>query len=277
MADGPEPGDGKGDLDIEAAGAGRVGPLRTTTYGAEFEAEVLRSRPETPTTHSIRVARHPDFDFEPVQFTFLSLRTDNADDWSDYRTMSLASSPTRDHLEYGVRLSDSAWKRAFAALSPGDRVLVEGPRGHFVLREDRPAVLVAGGIGITPLKGMAEYATDRDLEIPVVLLYSNRTSEEIAFRDPIDALERANPRMTVVHTITRPDGAGDGGADWEGRTGRIDEELLTEVAEDVEAAGAEDPVYYLCGTPGMVEDLHGLLRGMGVPDGDILYEEFWGY
>lgn len=249
-----------------------VGALRPTDHGAEFEATVLRSRPETPTTHSIRVARHPDFDFEPVQFTYLSLRTDEADDYSDYRPMSLASPPTRDYLEYGVRLSDSAWKRAFAALDPGDRVLVEGPRGHFVLREDRAAVLVAGGIGITPLKGMAQYVADEGLDLPVVLLYSNRTPDEIAFRDEVDALARDHAHIEVVHTVTRPDDAADGGAAWTGRTGRIDADLLAEAAD-----GLDDPVHYVCGTPEMVEDMHALLRGMGVPDGDILYEEFWGY
>src|SRR5688572_6165844 len=63
--------------------------------------------------------------------------------------MSLATSPTRSHLEYGVRLSDSAFKHDFAALQPGDTVVVEGALGHYILDAPRPAVLVAGGIGIT--------------------------------------------------------------------------------------------------------------------------------
>jgi glycine betaine catabolism B len=66
--------------------------------------------------------------------------------------MSLATSPTRPHLEYAVRLSDSPYKLAFAALQPGDEVLVCGPIGDFVLHEMRPAILIAGGIGMTPLK-----------------------------------------------------------------------------------------------------------------------------
>jgi hypothetical protein len=66
--------------------------------------------------------------------------------------MSLATSPTRPHLEYAVRLSDSDYKRAFASLRPGDDVIVFGPIGDFVLHETRPAILVAGGIGITPSK-----------------------------------------------------------------------------------------------------------------------------
>src|SRR6058998_1871466 len=68
----------------------------------------------------------------------------------DARPMSLATSPTRPHLEYAVRLSESPYKRAFAALKPDDEVRVFGPIGDFVLHETRPAVLVAGGVGITP-------------------------------------------------------------------------------------------------------------------------------
>ena len=102
--------------------------------------------------------------------------------------MSLATSTTRPHLEYGVRLSESAFKRAFAALQPGDTVVVQGPLGHYLLDTSRPAVLVAGGIGITPLKGMAEYAADRTLPIPVRLVSSNRTEEEIIFKEELQAL-----------------------------------------------------------------------------------------
>jgi ferredoxin-NADP reductase len=181
--------------------------------------------------------------------------------------MSLASSPTRPHLEYAVRLSDSPYKRTFAALRPGDGVALFGPIGDFVLRETRPAVFLAGGIGITPLKGMAEYAADKALSIPVRLVYSSRTEEEIAYRAEIEALQNQNPQFRVLHTLTRSTGDG-----WQGLTGRIDRKL-------VEAAsnGLVDPVYYICGAPGMVEGTWQLLRDLGVPEDDIEYEAFHGY
>jgi ferredoxin-NADP reductase len=132
---------------------------------------VVRSRLLTPTTHGIELEKPAHFTFQPTQFTFLQLETPTL----EVRPMSLATSATRPHLEYGVRLSDSAFKQAFAALQPGDPVVVQGPLGHYLLDTSRPAVLVASGIGITPLKGMAEYAADRQLPIPVRLVYSNRT------------------------------------------------------------------------------------------------------
>ena len=245
-----------------------VRDLRPTRYGTEFVARVVESWPLTPTTHGIKVEKPSEFEFEPVQFTFLSLRTDEADEWEDYRSMSLATSPTRPNLEYGVRLSQSAWKRAFQALAPGDEVMVEGPVGHFILDHHRPAVFVAGGIGITPLKGMIEYATDEDLDIPMRLVYSNRTQEEVAYRDELAELGRSNERLRRVLTLTRePEGSS-----WEGRRGRIDADLLEEASRGLEGA-----VYYVCGTPGMLENVLEMLGRLGVAEDRVRHEAFWGY
>src|SRR5881628_3504691 len=165
-----------------------------------FAGRVAVSRPLTTGTHAIEVEKPDAFSFRPTQFTWLQIAT--AQGW-DVRPMSLATSPTRPRLEYAVRLSDSEYKQAFASLHTGDRVGVVGPVGDFVLDERRPAVLVAGGIGITPLKGMAEYATDEGLPIPMRLLYSSRSQEEIVYRKELEALERKNRNFRVLHTLTR--------------------------------------------------------------------------
>jgi len=229
-----------------------------------FRTSVVSSRPLTPTTHAIEVEKPSAFVFRPTQFTFLQLKTEEG---MDARPMSLATSPTRPHLEYAVRVSDSPYKRAFAALHPGDEVAVFGPIGDFVLHETRPAVLVAGGVGITPLKGMAEYAADKALPTPVRLVYSNRSEDEIVYRNELEALEKQNPNFRILHTLTRTN---DG--EWRGRTGRIDRELLQEVAR-----GLPDPIYYLSGTPSMVGGTLRLLRALDVPDADLEVEAFRGY
>ncbi|WP_416840917.1 ferredoxin--NADP reductase [Haloferax sp. DFSO52] len=243
--------------------------IRETEHGYAFVAEVLESRPLTPTSHHIRTSRHPRFEYKPVQYTKLSLTTsEGRGRFNDSRPMSLASTPTRDYLEYGVRVSESAYKQAFVDLEPGDTVLVEGPRGDFLLDPNHDTVLVAGGIGITPLKGMAEYATDAQLDIAVRLVYSNRTADEIAYRTELEALAEANPRFELVHTLTRePEGS-----EWTGRRGRIDRHLLEEIAGEL-----HEPMFYLCGTPGMVQGLWNTLQSMGVPPERIKYERFWGY
>lgn len=229
-----------------------------------FKVGVVSSRQLTPSTRAIEVEKPNAFVFRPTQFTFLQLKTEEG---MDARPMSLATSPTRPHLEYAVRISDSAYKRAFAALKPGDEVRVFGPIGDFVLHEARPAVLLAGGVGITPLKGMAEYAADKALPIPIRLAYSNRSEDEIVYRHELDALGESNSRFRVLYTLSRT-------ADkaWRGRTGRIDRELVQQAARDL-----ANPIYYVSGTPSMVVGTLRLIESLGIPEADIEVEAFRGY
>ncbi len=232
--------------------------------GRPLEAMVVASRRITPHTHSILLKKPPGFSFLPTQFTFLSVTNEEG---AHTRPMSIATSPTRPSLEYAVRLSDSPFKRAFSSLRPGDTVHLRGPYGRFLLREDRPAVLIAGGIGITPLKGMAEFAAGKRLSIPVMLLYSNRTEEEIAYRGELQELERRNPRFRVLQTLS-----GEVEKGWEGSVGRIGPTLLEEASR-----GVDRPVYYVCGKPGMVAETLRLLSESGVPEADLMVEVFRGY
>jgi glycine betaine catabolism B len=229
-----------------------------------FRTQVVSSLQLTPTTHAIKLEKPKSFTFRPTQFTFLQLLTEVG---VDARPMSLATSPTRPFLEYAVRLSGSPYKRAFAALRPGDEAAVFGPIGDFVLHEARPAVLVAGGIGATPFKGMAEYAADLALPIQIRFVYSSRKEDEIVYRDELSALEKRNARFRVLHTLT---GTLDGG--WHGAMGRIDQSLIQEAARDL-----TDPIYYVSGTPGMVIATLRLLREEGVPADSIQVEAFRGY
>jgi ferredoxin-NADP reductase len=226
---------------------------------------VLESRRVTPTVHIVKFEKPPGFHFEPVQFCGLELSTDRGG--IEY-PMSLACSPTKSYLEFGARVSNSPWKEAFASLRPGDEAEVDGAYGHFVLDEVSPAVLIAGGIGITPLKGMAEYAADSELPIDVRLVYSNRTEEEIAYRSELEGITQQNSRFEVIHTLTRPTE----GSSWSGRRGRIDSDLLAQVSR-----GLINPTYYLCGTSGLVQESYRMLLGLGVKADRVKYEVFRGY
>jgi glycine betaine catabolism B len=146
-------------------------------------------------------------------------------------------------------------------------VEINGPYGHFVLDENHPAVMVAGGIGITPLKGMLEYIADRRLPTQALLLYSNRTEAEIAYRSELDSLVATHEGIRIEHTLTR-----EAPSTWTGARGRVDAAMLERAMEDLDA-----PVFYVCGVPGMVEDVVRTLAGTGVDRARIRFEEFWGY
>jgi ferredoxin-NADP reductase len=230
-----------------------------------YSATVLESHAQTPTTHSIRVSKPEGFSFRVSQAVRLYL---DADGGPALRPMSIASSPTKDYLEFAVRRSESAFKGAFVSLKKGDEVGIMGPLGHFFLDPDRPAILLAGGIGITPLKSMIEFATDVGLPTNLTLVYSNRSPDEIVFKRELDEFALKNPNLEVIYTITRPS-YGDG---WSGRVGRIDGSLLRQVS-----VGKHDAMYYICGTPGMVSSLIGMLLAIGVQPERIMQETFRGY
>jgi len=233
--------------------------------GQVFDTTVIDSRQITPTIHKITLKKPDSFDFRPVQFTFLSLMTETG---MDTRPMSIATSPTRPNLEYAVRLSDSLYKRAFGSLGLRDSVTIQGAFGDFILDEYRPAILIAGGIGITPLKGMAEYASDKRLETPVHLLYSNRTADEIAYAEELKELQRSNPKFKVLNTLTGEQAPNN----WTGSKGRISNDLIRKTSE-----GLNRPIYYVCGTPSMVSTVFNMLRQMNVPEEDVKFEIFRGY
>lgn len=223
---------------------------------------VVRSKEETPSVRSIRVSKPEGFSFHASQAVRLTLRGQNG---AVARPFSIASGPTRPYLEFAARRSDSDFKRAFFALRPGDQAGVLGPRGHFLFDHSVPGVLVAAGIGITPLKSMLEHASDAALPSRVTLIYGNRHPDEIAFRGDLDAMARTNPNIEIVHTVTT---SAEG---WTGRVGRIDASLLREVSPGLDA------IYYLAGPPKMVEESYRALLSLGVSEHRIRYEVFGGY
>ncbi|HEV8595280.1 MAG TPA: oxidoreductase, partial [Thermoplasmata archaeon] len=129
---------------------------------------------------------------------------------------------------------------------------------------------IAGGIGISPFRGMIRYAADRGLRNRIALLYAARTPDEFAFRRELDALATSWGNLTVRYTVTRPSQSDE---PWGGHVGRIDKEMIVEAR-----TGLESPMYYICGTPGMVGATATLLvRRLGVPQDDVRIERFMGY
>ncbi|WP_156103611.1 ferredoxin--NADP reductase [Deinococcus sp. YIM 77859] len=181
--------------------------------------------------------------------------------------LSMASSPTRPYLEFAVRMSGSSFKRTFQQLQVGDEVLISGPAGSFVIDPAEHLVLLSGGVGITPLKSIAEYAADLRLPMRLTLLYSNRDTSEMAYAQALAELAGRNPLFRVIHTLTR-----EPGTCWSGQRGRVDAALIQQHVVDLDRA-----VFFLCGPPGLVRGLHATLNELGVTDERIRSEDFTGY
>lgn len=237
-----------------------VKPMR-----AMYSVRVLATRMLTPTIRSIQVDKPADFVFRSSQAARVFLPTPQG---IEPHPLSIASSPTRDYLEFAVRRSESVWKQSFFELNEGDTINIEGPVARFFLDTTRPGILIAGGIGITPFKGMIEYVADMHLPIQLTLLYSNRTKDEIAYQPELDALSENNPNIRIHYTLTRTPI----NSDWIGRVGRIDIDWLRQVSAD-----QPDAVYYLCGTPHMLAEVTQWLESLGISAECIMHESFRGY
>jgi ferredoxin-NADP reductase len=211
-----------------------------------------------------------EIDFEPGQYFFVTLPDiGHQDERGLRRHITVVTSPNeRGVLGLCTRLRDTAFKRTLAELDVGAEVEVEEPKGEFVLPKetDQPYVFIAGGIGITVFRSMLHYIAEERLPHRVTLVYSNRDQESAAFLDELTDLERANPNMRVVLTMT-DDPA------WKGETRRIDADLLRDHLD-----GELDSFTYLvAGPPAMVEAMEKMLTDAGVPEERIRPERFSGY
>jgi len=223
-------------------------------------------------TLAFQFQRPRNFLFRPGQFIDLALRRVPGSGLLGFtHTLSIASSCFASDILVATRMRDSPFKRALSALPLGTEVSIRGPMGSLVLHSDvsRPAVLVAGGIGIAPFLSMLSSAAIDRSHPPVSLFYANRHIEDAAFMDTLWDLEMSNRNFHFVPTFTRI-GPGQGG--WKGATGPINAKLLSKHVSEL-----HDPIYYVAGPPGMVAGAHQTLVELAVPEENIRTEHFAGY
>lgn len=186
-------------------------------------------------------------------------------------TFSFTTAPHEDHLAIATRMRDSQYKNALKALLPGAELSFDGPFGNFLLHEKtaRPAVMLVGGIGITPFISMIKDALHRNTGHTMYLFYSNRRPEDTAFLKELQALSLQHKNFILIPTMTDMDQSA---KPWEGETERISKEMFDRYAPD-----RDDAVYYTAGPAGMVAAMRALLNESGVSNDDIRTEEFSGY
>jgi ferredoxin-NADP reductase len=126
-------------------------------------------------TLAFRFEKPAGFNFKAGQAVVLELLEPPAGDGQKRRTFSLVSAPFESALVIATRMRDTAFKRALKALPNGASMKLVGPIGQFTLGEGaRPAVFIAGGIGITPFMSMLRQAANDRSPQRLLLLYSNR-------------------------------------------------------------------------------------------------------
>lgn len=213
------------------------------------------------------------YDFQPGQYNRVTLPITATDTRGNSRMFTVASSPMeKDFLMITTKRGMSDFKNAFYALTPGTPVQFFGPMGGFILPEDdvTPRVLLAGGIGITPFRSILVTAGAKNLSVPLTLVVSFSTGEEMVYYQELMDLSKSHPNIKIVYTITHPE---ESKAPWEGEKGRISPEMIKKYVEDI-----SKPIFMVSGPPafvdGTVETLHTALH---IAEENVKVDQFTGY
>jgi ferredoxin-NADP reductase len=237
-----------------------------------YESTLLGRTEVAVGTMAFQFRRPTDFIFKAGQYIDLTISDDqHARSQQLTHTFSIASSPCEKDLVVTTRMRNTVFKQTLSNLPIGGSAQIEGPMGSFVLHNNsaKPAIFLAGGIGIAPFLSMLTYATGEELRHSIVLFYANRCLQDAAFLDNLRKLERANPSFRFVPTFTRMPSNDDS---WKGKTGHISSEMLF-----TEVTMTRGPIYYIAGPPTMVAATRRTLGEVGVDEDDIRTEEFAGY
>lgn len=213
--------------------------------------------------------------FEAGQF--ITLRFENSqNDKQQTRTYTLTSSPADDCYRISIKRENDGKISTLMhqKIAVGDIIPIKYPTGNFYLdtAQKRPAVLLAAGIGITPMISMAQHVLNEGLRTrhtrSLTILHSSKSTDERAFYQQFKELEaRSNGHIRYLSFVTQPGSKDTPGKDFNGNS-RIDIDVLKQVLS------FQDYDFYLCGPSSFMQSLYDQLIEFGIQDKRIFGEAF---
>ena len=221
--------------------------------------------------------------FKPGQFLTLKLNPQSDREsgrQSLIRCYSLSDRAHPDHYRISVKRVDKPANQPEAPagrgstylherVQEGDQVLVKAPSGHFHLIEESslPLVLIAGGIGVTPMLSIINTLKEQASERAIWLFYGVRNGRDVIMQTQLRELALSNPQFKLYLCYSRPETEDRIGIDYQVE-GHVDTALLQG------ALGLGRYQFYICGPSAMMERIVPDLHALGVPLADIYYEAF---
>lgn len=253
--------------------------MNTTILSTTFQVRLVDRREVAEQTIAFLFEKPAGWIFKPGQFVDLTiLAPSETDAEGNTRGFSVASAPEEDYLMFATRMRDTACKRILRSMPIGTEVKIEGPFGNLTLHNNvkRPAILLAGGIGITPFRSIVVHAAKAKLPHRIVLFHANRRPEDAPFLAELAALEHENPNYRFVPTMTKMENSR---LPWGGESGQINYDLIARFLKPLASPAFFEagPIYYIAGPPQMVVGIRSVLIDSGVDDDNIRTEEFAGY
>jgi len=200
----------------------------------------------------------------PGQFAFFSFKSRQLS--AEWHPFTLSSTPTRpNNLQITIR-SCGDWTDQVKTIETGDLVYVHGPFGrfsHVLDSESKEVIMIAGGIGITPMLSMLRALADNKDQHHVTLLWSNRSAQYEFNPDELETISDQLPNFKYIPVFTNKQ-------EPKGEFGRLDLiRLKTLLAES-----ARNTLIFLCGPPPMIRQVRRHLITLGFPAGNIKEELF---
>jgi ferredoxin-NADP reductase len=231
-------------------------------------AAIVRETPHVKTFRLVEPNGRPvPFTFVPGQFLTFSAQMDGK---TIRRSYTIASPPTRNsYVEITVKREDEGEFSRFLhdKISVGSMLQVRGPSGVFTFDGGNAdsVVLIAGGVGITPMMCVIRYLTDKSWPGEIFLVFATRSTDEFLFREELEYLQRRYPKLHVVAAVgTRTEGTA-----WMGLEGEITKDALAHAVPTIEKRRV-----HLCGPPPMMDAIRRILSELDVPVSQIKTEAF---
>lgn|SRR3990167_3409936 len=234
-----------------------------------YKIKLLQRETVANNTIKLTFEKPPGLTFQAGQYGgFTLMDPPETDAQGNTRRFSFLCAPDDDNLIIVTRVQKSAYKRNLQQMALGQEIKLAGPTGNFVLHEDEniPAVMIAGGIGISPFYSMIKHTLKHKPSQKIILFYGNQTLADSAFIDELLQLEQEHPQFKMIAALASPH------PEWQGAAGFITDALLVKNIPDL-----DQPIFYVCGSPGMVAALQQVLRELQIDDARVKVEDFPGY
>ena len=248
----------RGDLVVQARSVTRAGDIQVKKLPCRVQK--LERLAEDVMRIELKLPASENFAFRAGQYIDILL----AD--GQRRSFSIANAPhDAGHLELHVRRIDGGrfTGHVFETMIEKEILRFEGPLGSFFLREDstRPIVMVAGGTGFAPIKGIVEHAIRLGLQRPITLYWGARRRDGLYLDALARSWEAALPGLRYVPVLS--DEA------WEGRGGLVHQAVL----EDFADLSAHE--VYACGAPALIDAARAsFCGGSGLPEDAFFADAF---
>ncbi len=233
----------------------------------DYEGEVVRIENLTPTIRGIWLKLDRPMDFQAGQY--INLEVPAIDGQS--RAFSLANSPqSGDVVELNVRIVPGGQVTTWLheKLEVGEKLKLSGPYGRFFVKKSAnlPLIFMAGGSGLSSPKSMIEDLLAEGFDLPMTLVYGQRSREELYYDAEFRALAEKHANFTYVPALSsEPEGS-----DWTGARGFVHEAAKAHFNNDFRGHKA-----YLCGPPAMIEACISTLMQGRLFERDIYMEKFF--